>query len=122
MTTPAELVDHLNGTAARAGFAAFAAGCAARLAPVFESFARAGRGRYAEWLAQLQTCTDAADLTRWVEQFDAARGPVGHQALGGARASAVHQRLREVTGEIALAHDWDLAAWAALGEGGQPCR
>jgi hypothetical protein len=64
MTTSAELVDELNGTAGRAGYAAFAAGCAARLAPVFESFARTGHGRYADWLAELQACIDAPELAR----------------------------------------------------------
>jgi hypothetical protein len=38
----------MDGMGGRAEFAAFAAGCAARLTPVFESFARTGKGRYAE--------------------------------------------------------------------------
>jgi len=64
MTTPAERVDRLDGPASRAEFAALAAACATRLAPVFESFARTGKGRYADWLAQLGACISSPDPAR----------------------------------------------------------
>jgi hypothetical protein len=70
MTAPAELVDWLDGRVGRAGFAIFAAACATRLTPVFESFARTGKGRYTDWLAQLWVCIGAPDpaLSRELEQ------------------------------------------------------
>jgi len=206
VTTPAELLDHRNGPGA---LAAFAAGCAARLTPVFEAFARTGKGRYADWLAQLWTCIGSPDPSRsrgleqrimaapeasvddsnrpdyyamralgvlfyavqvltaddmaaavlrcsraagsllrdfdfvlggppgsagslaglelraereWLDKVNtSSRGPVGSQAMDEARTSAVYMRLQDVPGEIARAQDWDLAAWAALGEE-QRCR
>jgi hypothetical protein len=64
MTTPAGLFGRLDGPVCRAEFAAFAAACATRLAPVFESFARTGKGRYAGWLAQLGACIGSPDPAR----------------------------------------------------------
>src|SRR5215831_5077802 len=61
MTTPAELLDQRNGPV---GLAAFAAGCATRLTLVFEAFARTGKGRYADWLAQLWTCIGSPNPSR----------------------------------------------------------
>jgi hypothetical protein len=199
MTTSAELVDELNGTAGRAGYAAFAAGCAARLGPVFESFARTGHGRYADWLAELQACIDAPELARsrklqgqvkaapeasiddsnrpdyyamralgvlfyavqvlsagdmaaaalrcaraslaLLRDFDyvlstpagspgaftglelraeresldmlksSLSGMAGRQAMAEATTSDLYRRLQEVSGEIALVHDWNLDQW-----------
>lgn len=64
MTTPAELVDQLNGPADRAEFVIFAVACATRLTPVFESFARTDKGRYADWLAQVWACMGSQDPAR----------------------------------------------------------
>jgi hypothetical protein len=53
----------------------------------------------------------------WVDKLKASsRSPVGSQAIDEANTSAVYLRLQEVPGQIALAHDWDLTAWAALDE------
>jgi len=199
MTTPAERVDRLDGPASRAEFAALAAACATRLAPVFESFARTGKGRYADWLAQLGACISSPDPARtrelqqqikaapeafvddsnrpdyyamrvlgvlfyavqvlaagdmeaavlrcsraavsllrgfdyvldtppgsagalaelelraereWVGQRNASPAAwSAAQAMEEARTSSLYMRLQEVTGEIALAHDWELTEW-----------
>ena len=53
----------------------------------------------------------------WVDKLKASsRSPAGSQAIDEASTSAVYLRLQEVPGQIALAHDWDLTAWADLGE------
>jgi hypothetical protein len=46
---------------ARPQIAAFAAACATRIAPVFESFARTYTGRYDEWVSQLWACIPPLD-------------------------------------------------------------
>src|SRR5260370_33369111 len=63
MTKRFDLVDCLRGST-RIHIAAFAAGCATRVSPVFESFARADRSQYQEWIAQLWACVRSPDPAR----------------------------------------------------------
>jgi hypothetical protein len=57
------VADRLAGLTVRE-LAAFAAGCAARVGPVFESFAQVETNRYEEWLTQLWSCAGSLDTVQ----------------------------------------------------------